>query len=86
MVLTAAEERLVLIAASEAAATKLCSIVARKDCIKVLMLARRYPEAKLLESVDDETFGTIVARATGPARGPKTPKGEPINIEAKRQS
>jgi hypothetical protein len=52
------------------------------------MLFHRYPEARLLASVDDETFGAIIARATGPARGPLTPKGEPIDLgaEAKRQS
>ena len=88
MALTPQEETLVLVAATEAAATKMCSIVAREDCAKVLMLFHRYPEARLLASVDDETFGAIIARATGPARGPLTPKGEPIDLgaEAKRQS
>ncbi len=88
MALSPAEESLVLLAATEAAATKMCSIVAREDCAKVLMLHRRYPEARLLEAVDDETYGAIIARATGPAKGPKTPKGEPLDLdaEAKRQS
>lgn len=73
--MTPETEAAVFLAATEAAATRLCSIVARSDCVKVLTIHHRYAEARLLAGVDDETFGQIVARGLGPAKGPKTPLG-----------
>lgn len=78
-----AEEQLVLLAATEAAATKLCSIVARTDCAKVLHMLREHEAAALLERTDDETYAAIIAQARGPATGPKTPPGHVIDLDAK---
>lgn len=71
------------------AAKKLCHHADRRDSIKVLHMHRQYDAARLLESVDDDAYGAIVARLMGPATGPKTPKGTLIDLDAdpdKRQS
>lgn len=73
----------ILAAAQRAAATRQASIVARSDCVKVLRLLRDYEGAALLERCDDETYGAIIAQASGPAKGPKTPPGGPIDLDAR---
>ncbi len=77
------EHAAVLAAAHAAAATKQASIVARLDCAKVLRLLRQYEAAVLLERTDDETYGAIIAQALGPAKGPRTPAGVIIDLDAK---
>ncbi len=71
----------ILAAGRKAAATKLTTLENRADCIKVLRLGRAYEAVRLLEGVTDDEYGAIVARAVGPARGPKTPPGYVIDLD-----
>lgn len=77
------EHAAALAAAQRAASTRQASIVARLDCAKVLHLLREHEAAVLLERCDEETYAAITAQATGPAKGPKTPPGSFIDLDAK---
>lgn len=72
----------VLAAAQKAAATRQASIVAREDCAKVLQLLRDDEGARLLRSISDAAYASIVAQASGPARGPLRPPGKVIDLDA----
>jgi hypothetical protein len=68
--------------ADRAAATKLCNREARADVAKVLSALRLYEAARAIEVMSDEDYAAVIARAVGPATGPKTPKGVPIDSDA----
>jgi hypothetical protein len=73
---------LVLAAAQKAAATRLVDIHDRDDCMKALSLQRDWVAVALLRDTSDEDYAAIVASVRTPARGPKTPPGFFIDLDA----